>query len=552
MADENILEPKQKVEEEKKTQLPPIKLSNFTKALLDSLKLIKSRPRPDDMSQLSVSQTVSFLALVYERVRNAVEFREDHLVLRAAIERIIKRRLSLNPEGKGEGENLLRELLWARYFDNGALGGEDVNRAQQILDRYLLLRKQIVSGRPAEVQQYLNEFLLSILTCEIEETLKPASALKQANFTFYVYQVLRGKVKIEGITEAQKDSFFLSAIEKVYGKSDKPYQRYHLFITFYRRLQEYSLQEVKEIGSKLPAIFRKIDDIIASPYVETLTKFIRKQLPPFLILFEIIKNKFSEASSIIADKEKLWEEVDVTCRDKYQQLGTRIRNLAIRSFIYILLTKMLFALILEYPLSLYVYGEVNMQSIAINSLFPPILMAVILLFFRVPGEENTKKIYERIIDIIDADKTFETQVAFVPKKPRVRRPSLVFGFTVFYSITFIVTLMIMYEILTFLNFNLVSQFIFLFFVSVVTFFSYRIRQIVKELRIDDKESILTPLADFFFMPILSLGKFFSQEIAKLNFFIFVFDFLIEAPFKLIFEVVEEWISFVKKRKEEIV
>ena len=38
----------------------------------------------------------------------------------------------------------------------------------------------------------------------------------------------------------------------------------------------------------------------------------------------------------------------------------------------------------------------------------------------------------------------------------------------------------------------------------------------------------------------------------LGFFIFIFDFIKEAPFKLIFEVVEEWISFVRKRKEEII
>ena len=74
----------------------------------------------------------------------------------------------------------------------------------------------------------------------------------------------------------------------------------------------------------------------------------------------------------------------------------------------------------------------------------------------------------------------------------------------------------------------------------------------KELRLEEKASILAPIGDFFFMPMLSLGKFFSSEIAKLNFFIFIFDFIIEAPFKLIFEVVEEWISFVKKRKEEII
>ena len=213
---------------------------------------------------------------------------------------------------------------------------------------------------------------------------------------------------------------------------------------------------------------------------------------------------------------------------------------------------MVLALILEYPASLYFYNEVNISSIVINSIVPPLLMAFIVLFFRLPGEENTRNIFQRIIDIINVDKSFETQIAYVPKKPKIRRPVLILGFTIFYSFTFIITLLLIYELLTILNFNLISQVIFIFFVSVVTFFSYRIKQIVNEYRLQEKESILAPLADFFFMPILSLGKFFSQEIAKLNFFIFIFDFLIEAPFKLVFEVVEEWISFVRQRKEEIV
>ena len=78
----------------------PIEPSSFTKALLEAVKTIKPKSRPDDISALSVSQTVSFFALVYEKVRNAVEFREDHLVLRAAIERVLRRRFSLNPEGR--------------------------------------------------------------------------------------------------------------------------------------------------------------------------------------------------------------------------------------------------------------------------------------------------------------------------------------------------------------------------------------------------------------------------------------------------------------------
>lgn len=529
-----------------------IVLSRYTQALLDTFKTAKKRIRPDDMSALSVSQTVSFFALVYERVRNAVEYREDHLILRAAIERISKRRFSLNPDGHGEAENLLRELLWARYFDNAVLGSEDTVTVQNLINKYTLLRRQMVVGRDSELKLYIDKFLMDLLTCEVEETLKPESAAIQSNLSFFIYQVLRKKIKIEDLKDDQKDAYFLVAIEKVFGKSDRSYLRYHLFTTFYKTLQSHSEKELQILGIKLPEIFKKIDDMVTNPYVDNLVKFTRKQLPPFLILFALIKSKPDELQTILTNKEKLRNEVDQTCRNKYQQLGARVRTLAVRSFIYILLTKMILALVLEVPISIFIYGEINRNAIIINSIFPPILMIGILGFFKVPGEENTRKIFQRIVDIVDDDKSFETRVAFVPKKSGSKRPLLIFGFTVFYSMTFLVTLTLIYELLNSIGFNLVSQVIFVFFVSVVSFFSYRIRQVTKELRLEEKPSILSPIGDFFFMPMLSLGKFFSSEIAKLNFFIFIFDFIIEAPFKLIFEVVEEWISFVRKRKEEII
>ena len=529
-----------------------IQLSKYTHALLASLKSIKSRPLPDDFSKLTVSQTVSFLALVYERVRNAVEFREEHLILRAAIERILKRRLAINPEGIDEAENLLRELLWARYFDNESLGSTDIKKIQVIIERLILLKKLISTGRVLSEQHFLTQFLFDLATCEIEETLKPEATLRNSSFTFYIYQVLHNKIKLDGLSEQQKDAFFLVSIEKSYRKSDNAYKRYHLFVTFYKTIKEFSDEELHSLSTKLPEIFKKIDAIITSPYVDNLAKFSKKQMPPFLILFEIIKKKQLEAVDIIQNRKKLWVEVDHTCREKYQQISLRLRNLAIKAFVYIFLTKMVLALILEYPASLYFYNEVNTAAIIINSIFPPILMAVIVLFFRTPGDENTKNIFQRIVDIIDKDKSFETLISYIPKQPRIKKPVLIFGFTIFYSFTFFVTLLLIYELLTLLNFNLISQAIFIFFVSLVTFFSYRIKQIVNEYRLQEKESILTPVVDFFFMPILSIGKFLSTEIARLNFFIFIFDFLIEAPFKLVFEIVEEWISFVRQRKEEIV
>jgi len=529
-----------------------IELSKYTLALIAALKSIQPRPLPDEFSKIEVSQTVSLFALFYEKMRNAVEFLEDHLILRAAIERIIKRRLAINPSGEDEAENVIRELLWARYFDNGVFGKNDVFKIQKIIDTYLKIRRELIIGRPSKIQIYLNEFIFDLLTSEIAETLTPEKAQKQAAKTFYIYQVLRKKIKIEELSEVKKDAIFLAALEKVFRRSDRAHQRYHLFITFYQPLSEYSKEELEKLIPKLPEIFQRIDEFIKNQYIDILSKFIKKNLPPFIILFEILEKKPEEIENILTNQEKIKNTVDTVCREKYEQLSIKVRNLALRAFIYIFLTKMIFALILEFPLSNYFYGKIDFQSIIINTIFPPILMALIVLSFKIPDEKNTQRIFQRLIEIINKDKTFEKNISLFTKKKKVKKPILIFGFTVFYSMTFFVTFSLIHEILVQLNFNLISELIFIFFVSIVTFFSYRIKQSVNELKLSEKESVFTPLVDFFFMPILSLGKFFSQEISKLNFFIFVFDFIIEAPFKLLFEIIEEWIVFVKKRKEEIV
>jgi hypothetical protein len=74
----------------------------------------------------------------------------------------------------------------------------------------------------------------------------------------------------------------------------------------------------------------------------------------------------------------------------------------------------------------------------------------------------------------------------------------------------------------------------------------------KEYEMTDHSGFMGPIVDFFFLPILRVGHLLSREIAKINIFIFFFDFILEAPLKVIFEVVEEWIRFIRTKKEEIV
>jgi len=49
-----------------------------------------------------------------------------------------------------------------------------------------------------------------------------------------------------------------------------------------------------------------------------------------------------------------------------------------------------------------------------------------------------------------------------------------------------------------------------------------------------------------------IGKWLSSNVSKVNIFIFVFDFIIEAPFKVLVEVAEDWTRYVKERKDNMV
>jgi hypothetical protein len=191
-----------------------IELSQVSQALLQATKSIKPRPKPDDYTKISVSRAVSFFAIAYEKVRNTIEFREEHLMRRAAIERIAKRRLSMNPTGAGEGSNIVRELLWARYFPPDSLSEVDSIEIQAIIDIYINLRTALITGRPRETIRYLDDFLYDLLTCEIEETLTPDISQRENIFTYFIFQLLKNKIKIPNVEPDVQNAFLLTTIEK--------------------------------------------------------------------------------------------------------------------------------------------------------------------------------------------------------------------------------------------------------------------------------------------------------------------------------------------------
>ena len=528
-----------------------LELSAISETFLESLDYAHKNRASQEGERYEVSQTASLFGFVYEKLRNSIEFNEEHLIRRLAITRILKRRLEINKSAQGEGENLIRELMWGRYITAGNLTKAEVKAVQNIIDSYVLFAFYIQSHSKNKNTSFTYNMLVDFLSSEVDEHLSQDITEKQKLYLYFFFHVLRGKVHIPNLSEEEQDRYFYVAAERAYTKNDNAFIRYHLFTLKHGPLAQHSRDEISELSKHAHSDAFEIDQAVKSPYVDKLTKFAQKQVAPFRILYQIIDDHPTNIREILTSPALLKEEIEKVCVKKNVETGLKLRKAAIRSIIYIFLTKMIFVIILEFPLTKYIFNEIDILPLIINTLLPPLLMGVIVFLINPPSSRNTERIIARVQDILDKDPQFESKAHIFSVKNLSKNPSLLFAFSIMYIVLFSIVFSTIYMFLELFDFNIISKSIFIFFISVVAFFGYRIRQTSKEYVLETSKNIFTSFATFLFLPILSVGKILSSQIARINVFIILFDYIIETPFKFFIDVFEEWSRFVKARKDEL-
>lgn len=499
-------------------------------------------------ARLTVSRTVSVLAVFYEKVRNAVEFRAEHLVRRAAIERILKRRILLGGGSGAVAESLVLELLWARYIEAGIVDQAKISQIQAIIDRILVVKNASFRGT-AKYDGLTWDDVLGLASAEIEETL--VSPVRREALNAFFYEAVRSKIHLSDLSAEHTNMQAFIAVERAFSQSDDALISYHLL----KIADPNWFTSPADAQVKLPLFLKEFQAVklgLSDPIGEPLFRYVRRQTPAFLLLRDLFLELGEKVRATVTDETLLQQKLAEIAARKYEETGGKVRRAVVRSFIYIFLTKMVFALALEAPYDLYVAKHITPLPLVINLFFPPVLMVFVAGFISVPGSENTQRLIERITKILYHFDSLKSESDTFTSKEPVRRPILTAIFTLFYLVTFGLTFGIIHLVLGKLQFNWISQIIFIFFVALVSFFSYRIRQSAKEYEMVERQGVLEPVMDFLFLPILRAGQFLTREISKLNLLIFLFDFILEAPLKVIFEVAEEWIRFVRTKKEEII
>lgn len=517
-------------------------LSNLAKIVVS---VFEEKEKVSEGKKIVVNVVVSRVASWYEKLRNVMDYREDEVILRASIERILKRRILLGGIGKTIAEPLVRELVWARYFPNESLPESIIPQVEKTIDLHLELRRQLLIKK-ALGDRTINDWILHMLSASIEKLLNP-NREKEVMVNF-MYQIIRQNITIEDDTKQTRDVQVLIAVRRSFARDDLAFLRYHLMQQYFGKLSE---ANVSEYASSFRKAYDEIEYQLNYVRKETINAFIKKKVAVFYILDALLRNLRGEFRYLLQNEEALRNAVYQVCDKKYEGVTSRVRRAIVRSVFFILLTKVIFAFAVEGTFEKFFYGRVLWGSLILNTTIPPLLMILIGFTIRAPGRSNSEAIYQHIKRVLFEESPRLGDSLTTSKKPKKQNSLLYLIFSILWVLAFVVSFGIVIFVLSKLNFTIISQAIFLFFLAIVSFLSYRIALIPRVYTVGEKESLLTPIVDFFFMPIVRVGHELTEGIQQINIILFVFDFIIEAPFKGLFAFFEQWFHFLHAKREEL-
>lgn len=530
-------------------------ISHSTEKLIQKFKDF-TLAKIEDGPTIYVDYIASKVASFYEKIRKVLDYQEEHLFRKNAIDRMLKRRLLIQSNGNGEmAQSLICELIRAGYLPNDVILESKIQEIEKIINKYIFLIN-FLSQLSGKEREKMFAWLISLASCEIEDRLAPP--LKDQAIADYMHEVIQERIILRSgfkgiiLEEKEKTAQIFIAIQKALLRVDNALLNYRLLKWHYPQWVVSSQFSEKEEEDFLAEIAPQITNLklalaqeINHPLGPKFFKICNQYNTPFLILGDVLlQNQDS-----IKQPENLEELIKDAYQERYRSSKNKLRRAAIYSVLSIFITKVLMALAIEIPFDFYIAHELIPLNLAINIIFPPLLMFMIVKTIKPPGKENAQKVILEVMKII-----YQTQTQdHYEIKQTAEKNFLVRGaIHLFYLSTFLITFGLIIWGLTKLRFSWLSMVIFIVFVSLICFAGLRIRQRSKELSVEkEKESGWVFWIELFSFPLVRMGKWLSAQWTKFNIIIIIFNIILEVPFQIFVEFLENWRRFLKEKKEEI-
>lgn len=531
-------------------------LSQFIRDFLLGLPKLEQKAVSIEEKTVEVRNTLGKLARVYERIRNAVEYKGEHVLRRNAIERVLKRlaweqeSIKANVDTDQMAEDLIKEMIWARYLENKSVPVSKIQDVGKVLNKYFYIIQNLDTIPKDKSVAQIRSWIFGIASSEVEEVLDKKERelyinLMQDWFEYFF------KWDANGLKDSEQSTQIYLAIHRALVKSDEPIMRYHMLLRQFPEWRDSKRSDVNKFIQLFPSIYKSIEDKINYSGRIGLYRRIQRHTAAFEVLQELVENDTDDFYKTIQDVNKFEKKIREICKEKYGEIKEKVNRGIVRSIMYIFVTKVIFVLILEVPYEIFRLGEVRYIPLTMNIMLPPILMLIIGLSIRTPDEKNTEMIIDRLKTVVYKQKTIEKNSFNLHEVKARSRLMKFFGY--FYSILFIAVFVGFGYMLTKVGFTLFGLLLFFVFLSLVLLFSFRIKYQASQMKVESEEKgFIAHFFDYITLPFLNVGFFLSKGLAKLNVFTIILDFLIEAPLKSIIDLSEEWTSFVQEKREDVV
>ncbi|MCK4454070.1 hypothetical protein KAU51_01840 [Candidatus Parcubacteria bacterium] len=514
----------------------------------------------EGVSTIHVDEVASRVAAFYEKIKGVIDWREEHLLRKRAIERSLKRRIIFGQEKRqGMAESLTYELIRGGHFPNDTIPESKITVVQKLIDKYFYILENR-PNRPEKEKKELQDWLIEIASYELEKTLSPP--VKEEASIEYMFGLIKEQIKIregtismagitiEKMTENEKNIQIYIAVQKALFKVDDSIIGYNLLEKQYIGWNELSPSSplLLEIAQNIYSTKRKVEKALYHPLAEKFYHLCEKYDTPYLILGDVIGENPMKVKENFEKPEILEELIKKSYNKRVIKLKGVMRRAAIYTTLSIFITKMVLALSIEIPFDKFITGDFNYLSLGVNILFPPFLMFLLVATVRPPKKENLQRVIMEVMKLVFVREKKDIYEIKIPKKRGKILNTIILGI---YSLAFIFSFGIIILLLQRLDFGTLSMIIFLLFLSMISFFGVKIRERGKELTIEkEKETFLRTLFDFFTLPVVSVGRWFSRKWAKLNIALMIAA-LIDMPFLSFVKFLEQWRYFLKEKKEEI-
>ncbi|MEK7139165.1 MAG: hypothetical protein AAB817_00510, partial [Patescibacteria group bacterium] len=424
-----------------------------------------------DDEKITVNQAISKVALVYERLRTIVDYSDEQLLRKNAIFRILKRLVIIERRKAGIGQRLVGELIRINYLPNNAVPERRATELDQRLMKYLLIGAAVTEYlRQGSKGMKLWQWWLHIAACELDETL--FDQRKEQALTTAMVKVLQRDIELPATIDPSHQIilYHLAALRHLF-RFDEPLMYSYLLKTLHPEF--FAPPPDPKLISYLVGNWQKeraaMDSLLTHPLRPKLDKLARRTAVYFSILREVLHNNPTQIEEILTRPKALETAVITVCNQRYGQIRSKVVRAVIRSIIYLFITKMALALVIEIPIDYLLEAGINRLALTINILFPPFLMLMISLFIRLPKEKNTQKIVAEVKNVVYQESTAKQRYHL--RYSAVRRGVGNFFFNILYLATYGITFGVVVWGLQKLHFNAASMIIFIFFLSLVSFFA---------------------------------------------------------------------------------